>query len=431
MTLIPLNIQKLALCPTYPEESWRKMNPESFFLPENEVLNFQGNSALETIKNNFLPWKVSYRNSDNLLHRIQLLQNILDDSGIKALEIEAHRLVLVEVGHGCVDIYASHHLKSNIEFLSSPFEAQSIVPNSDIGFALANRLKASSPHELVIKVESIGTENPFVLVTNHLNPNFSQSYTALKFILAKSSQADFALIEGGKQFAFLRHSIVVNENAKLNQLWINHFPQENKNSIVLLERSVKLEENAKFNDSQIMFPQGNTRVTSNILFEGERAQAKSGVAVISVGGKFDYEPIQQHKEQQGKSSLNLKMILSGRARCIFQGLVIIEKSASKTLALQNNKNLLLSKNCRVDASPRLEILPNDVMCKHGSATGELDLKQLYYMSTRGFSIPEARKMIVKSFAAESLHNLEAESLLFTLAESALDVVLARVPQDNI
>ena len=429
MTLVQLNTQKLALCPTYPEESWRKTNPAIFFLPENEVLNFQGNSVIETITNSFLPWKVSYRNSEKLINRIEMLQNILDVSGVKALKSEIHRIILVEVGHGCADIFVSNQLKSNVEFLSRPFDDHSIAPNSEIGFALSRRLKASTPHELVIKVESIGSEIPLVIVTNQLNPNFSQVYSALKFVLANSSQADFALVEGGHQFSFLRHSIVVNENAKLNQLWINHSTQENKNSIALLERFVKLGENAKFNDSQIMFPQGNTRVTSNILFEGERAEAKSGVAIVSTGGKFDYEPIQQHKMKQGKSILNLKMILSGRARCVFQGLVKIEKNAPKTLALQNNKNLLLSKNCRVDASPRLEILPNDVMCKHGSATGELDSKQLYYMATRGFSIPEARKMIVKSFASESLHNLESESLLSLLAESALDLVLARLPQD--
>ena len=107
----------------------------------------------------------------------------------------------------------------------------------------------------------------------------------------------------------------------------------------------------------------------------------------------------------------------------------IEKNAPKTFAFQNNKNLLLSKNARVDASPRLEILPNDVICKHGSATGELDSKQLYYMSTRGFSLQEARKLIVKSFAAESLNNLESESLISVLAENSLDVALSKLPQD--
>ena len=429
MTIDNLDSQKLALCPTYPEESWRKTNPENFFLPQNEVLNFQGNSAIEAGRNKFLPWKVSYRNSDQLIEKLNSLKSIVGDSAVSALENEMTRIVYIEVGHGCADIYMSKEVKSIIEFSSSPFEVESIAPNSDIGFALASRLKSSSPHEIVVKIESKGSETPFVIVSNQLSPNFSQTYSSLKIVLSKSSQADFTLIEGGASFFIHRHSIILQENAKLNQLWIHHSNQENKSSVSLLERVVKLFENAKFNDAQIMFPQGNARVTSNIVFEGERSQAKSGVAVIATTGKFDYEPIQHHKVPNGNSNLNLKMILSGRAKSIFQGLVKIEKNAPKTFAFQNNKNLLLSKNARVDASPRLEILPNDVICKHGSATGELDSKQLYYMSTRGFSLQEARKLIVKSFAAESLNNLESESLISVLAENSLDVALSKLPQD--
>ena len=51
------------------------------------------------------------------------------------------------------------------------------------------------------------------------------------------------------------------------------------------------------------------------------------------------------------------------------------------------------------------------------------------MSTRGFSLQEARKLIVKSFAAESLNNLESESLISVLAENSLDVALSKLPQD--
>ncbi|APJ03370.1 SufB/SufD family protein [Silvanigrella aquatica] len=429
MTLVELNTHNLPKCPTHPEESWRKTNPETFFLPQNEVLNFQGNSAVESLNNKFLPWKVSYRNSDLLENRIQQLSNIINEDGIQALKLEQHRIILLEIGHGCVDIYASKQLKSNIELISAPFEVQSIAPKSDIGFALASRLKASSPHELIVKLESFGTEVPLVLIANQMSPNFSQCYSVLKFVLADSSQAELALIDGGNQFSYLRHSLELHENAKLTQLWIHNSAHENRNSVTLLERLVTLHENAKLNDAQIMLPQGNTRVTSNIVFAEKRAEAHSAAAVVATTGKFDYEPIQYHMAAQGKSDLNVKMIMSGRARAIFQGLVTIEKNAPQTLAKQNNKNLLLSKNARVDASPRLEILPNDVMCKHGSATGELDAKQLYYMATRGFSLNEARKMIVKSFVAESLINLESETLLSVMAESALEVALSQLPKE--
>ncbi|BBH52684.1 SufB/SufD family protein [Fluviispira sanaruensis] len=427
MTVIHLESKKLALCPKYPEESWRKTNPEIFFLPQDEVLNFQGHSVQEKLST-FLPWKISYRNPKDTLVHLSSLKKQFGEACDAIFQKDLNRIILVEIGHGIVDVYSSDALKSTVEFLSAPFEVKSIAPNSDIGFALANRLKASAPHEIIMKLATQGNEKPLIIVTNHLNCNFSQIYSTFKLVLAKGSQAELIIAEGNSQFGVLRHTLVLEENAQLSQLWINITTDDAKNSNSLFEREVNLGENSKFIDAQIMAPHGITRVTSNIVFSGKRASANSSAAVIATHGNFDYEPIQEHKVPQGNSHLNIKMIVANRAKSVFQGLVIIDKEAPQTLAMQVNKNLLLSKNARIDASPRLEILPNDVMCKHGSATGEIDEKQLYYLSTRGFSTAEARKLIIKSFAQETLSLLESESLLLNAAEHALEAALNQLPQ---
>lgn len=427
MSLIQHDAQKLALCPTYPEESWRKTNPEIFFLPENEVINFQGNSVVENLNKQFIPWKVSYRNSALLSEKINSLENSLGQSAVKNIQAELPRIVLIEVLHGYIEVFVSEQLKTTLELSSKPFEVTSISPNSEIGFALASRLKACSPHEFVIHIENKNlNEVPLIIIKNYLSPNFAQSYSALKLEIAKNSKADYILLDAGSNFSYHRHSVTVGENGSLNQLWFQCFSSEVDKSVSLYERHVKLEANAQFKDAQLHFPVGNTRVTSNIEFVGERGQAHSGGVVVAAKGKFDYEPIQHHRQSSGQSSLNLKMILAGRARCVFQGLVKIDVKASKTKAIQANKNLLLSKQARVDASPRLEILPNDVVCKHGSATGELDQKQLYYMATRGFSPEAAKGLIVHSFAREGLCNLQEGTALLNIAESALENLLGKV-----
>ena len=40
---------------------------------------------------------------------------------------------------------------------------------------------------------------------------------------------------------------------------------------------------------------------------------------------------------------------------------------------QSNKNILLSKNARMNSNPQLVINADDVKCSHGSSTGEIDL----------------------------------------------------------
>ena len=62
----------------------------------------------------------------------------------------------------------------------------------------------------------------------------------------------------------------------------------------------------------------------------------------------------------------------------------------KTDAVQNNRNLLLSKDALVSSTPQLEILADDVKCKHGSTTGQLDAAAVFYLRSRGIGEAEAR-----------------------------------------
>jgi Fe-S cluster assembly protein SufD len=50
------------------------------------------------------------------------------------------------------------------------------------------------------------------------------------------------------------------------------------------------------------------------------------------------------------------------------------------------------------AKPQLEIYIDELEASHGSTTGQLDEKQLFYLRSRGISAIEARKMLVIAFA---------------------------------
>ena len=51
---------------------------------------------------------------------------------------------------------------------------------------------------------------------------------------------------------------------------------------------------------------------------------------------------------------------------------MVRAGAQKTDAAQTNKNLLLSREALVHSIPQLEILADDVKCRHGATTGQLD-----------------------------------------------------------
>lgn len=405
-----------------PEENWRRTDPDIFFLPQEELLNFAGNPVVHTAGKSLVPWKVSFLDQTRVASFFPMLSKYILDSGVESLKSEMHRLIFVSVASGSAHVFVSESLRSSVEFQSSPWEARSTDPQSKMGLKLSQQLKLCSPHEFVITLNGKGNEVPLIVICNEVDPNFAQSFSKIKLILEKNSKAHLAWFEGGAAFSMHHHEIVLQDHAELMQ--VLGYQNERANS-VLFERCVTLKENAKWIEAQIFScSQGNMRMTSNVTLDGIRSMSETGSIVVSTGGKFDYVPIQHHKKPQTKSHLKLKMLLSKRGRSIFEGLVLVDQEAQKSQAVQDNKNLLLSSNARVDATPRLEILPNDVSCKHGSATGELDEKQLYYLTSRGFSVEQARHLLVHSFSLEALSKVEEQPVLFALAQNMLERALS-------
>ena len=72
----------------------------------------------------------------------------------------------------------------------------------------------------------------------------------------------------------------------------------------------------------------------------------------------------------------------------------------------SGKSLLLNQSARVNSKPELEILADDVSCSHGVTVGSLDPEQLFYLSSRGISNNEAKKMLIAAFSEIVFENLD-------------------------
>ncbi len=105
-----------------------------------------------------------------------------------------------------------------------------------------------------------------------------------------------------------------------------------------------------------------------------------------------------HKGEHATSHQEAKNILDGHSRGIFDALIKVEHTAKYTKAHQNSKAILLDERAYMAAKPQLEIYIDELEASHGSTTGQLDPKQLFYLRSRGISEVEARKMLVIAFA---------------------------------
>lgn len=139
------------------------------------------------------------------------------------------------------------------------------------------------------------------------------------------------------------------------------------------------------------------------------ARGASAKVIGLVVGRGDHKIMihteQIHEAPETTSNLLVKAALYDQTQFLYDGIIRVERSAQKSDAYQKNENLLLSATAHARSDPALEILANDVRCTHGSTTGKINEDQLWYLMSRGLSIPGAKQLLVEGFfehATESI-----------------------------
>lgn len=145
-----------------------------------------------------------------------------------------------------------------------------------------------------------------------------------------------------------------------------------------------------------------------------------GLTLLGNGQFADTHSTIDHAKPHGTSHQIHKCILGGNARGVFNGKILVRQHAAGTNSAQSNRNLLLSKQARIDTKPQLEIFNEDVRCAHGATIGQIDPEEIFYLRSRGLSEADARHLLVFAFAAEILDGLPVASLKEELRRHALE-----------
>lgn len=112
-----------------------------------------------------------------------------------------------------------------------------------------------------------------------------------------------------------------------------------------------------------------------------------------------------HFAANTQSEMLYKGIADKKSRTVFNGRLHVQKDAQKINAYQANHNLLLSNHAEVYSKPELEIYADDVKCKHGATTGQIDQDALFYMRARGIDEQEATRILLRGFADEVIERI--------------------------
>jgi len=174
------------------------------------------------------------------------------------------------------------------------------------------------------------------------------------------------------------------------------------------------------------------RITPDTEFVGE------GASVTALGLYFaDSDQHQEHRlfvdhaVPNCVSRVTYKGALQGAgAHTVWVGDVLIRAAAEGTDTYELNRNLVLTDGARADSVPNLEIETGVIEgAGHASATGRFDDEQLFYLRARGIPETDARRLVVKGFFAELIHEIgvpEVEERLVASIDAELEKSMSEI-----
>ena len=189
-----------------------------------------------------------------------------------------------------------------------------------------------------------------------------------------------------------------------------------------LEREIKVEAGQKTGMVLIVLPGTSCDIRLDVTLAGEGAEADIYGAYVCGADERVKIAVDMHHEVPHCNSRQLfKGIAGGPSRVDFYGKIIVAQDAQKTEAYQENHNILLSDDAKVDTKPQLEIYADDVKCSHGATIGRLNEEEQFYMRSRGITLEDARVLQMISFLApvlDAVPESDRESIAMQL-ESAI------------
>ena len=206
----------------------------------------------------------------------------------------------------------------------------------------------------------------------------------------------------------VRTTIVLGDDATLEHIVVQDLPA---NQVHLSRVEAVQGERSTLRTRSFNLGASYGRLAYRVELAGAGAHAELSGLFFGAGEQtLDQQITVVHRAKDCTSRQLFRGVLDDASTGVFNGGIDVCPGADGTDAEQSNDNLLLSNRAEVNTQPRLEILADEVACKHGATVGQLDDTALYYLRTRGINAEEARRLLINGFADEVVDDVSIETL---------------------
>ncbi|MGO9480390.1 MAG: Fe-S cluster assembly protein SufD, partial [Candidatus Kryptoniota bacterium] len=192
---------------------------------------------------------------------------------------------------------------------------------------------------------------------------------------------------------------------------------ESTNAYHVATTDVSLDEDSNYESRAVSLGANIYRHSLNVTLKGEGGNAVlEGLYLTSGNQLSDTHSLIDHAAPHCTSQEHYKGILDDKSRGVFNGKIMVRKGAQQTNSYQENRNIILSNDAKVDTKPQLEIFADDVKCSHGATVGQLNKESIFYLRSRGIGEEEAKMILIYAFANDVLKNIKIEEVRNSLEE---------------
>ncbi|KAF0675038.1 Fe-S cluster assembly protein SufD [Profundibacterium mesophilum] len=248
---------------------------------------------------------------------------------------------------------------------------------------------------------------PVSLIYNHISDS---SDVFLHHCVKVESGAELTLLENGAAAARLNTVLEVEiaDTGKFHHVRAQGRDHARRAATAIFTR---LGRESVFKSFTLTVNGALTRNECVIELTGDDAVAHVAGACVGDGDfHHDDTVFITHDAQNCESRQVFKKVLRNGATGVFRGKILVKKDAQKTDGYQISQSLLLDGDSQFLAKPELEIYADDVACSHGSTSGAIDEDALFYLRSRGVPEPLAQDLLVLSFLAEALAEIDDETI---------------------
>ena len=375
---------KLNPLPNSKSELWRLSNKSKF----SDFLNFTLNDS----NSNF---EIPYQNN---------AQNII------RLIIGESSAINIEKENYCIKSLDNRELFRYIENNISKFD------QNENWSDLLNLCLSSEKNILGIKINGKNLP-PLEILSTSLNNSFNAK--TLVVLVEKNCKIDLLQINLGTTNSSLSQStyFCLEENSVVNHGVVSYGKNKSHlmNSLNVIQKT-----NSEYNLGSIHFKLNYARFEIRIKqLEGNAKTTIKGMQITNNDEQIaTYAKIEFNGPNGCLDQIN-KSLANDQSHAIFEGSIIVPKIAQKTDASQLSRNLLLSNKAQIDTKPQLEIIADDVKCKHGATISQLNEEELFYMRSRGLTLTEASKLQLSSYFQEIISFIPVSKSRWDLLDKLL------------